>query len=52
MSSQVTLKRRPVLSAHQKQMRFFTGLSIGVCGLIALALFWYLSWSGFDIASR
>jgi hypothetical protein len=52
MSNQVTLKRKPVLSEYQKQMRFFTGLSIVICVLFALVLFWCLSWSGFAIAAR
>ena len=52
MSNQVTTKRKPVLSEYQKQMRFITGLSLVACSLFAFVLFWYLSRSGFAIATR
>jgi hypothetical protein len=31
------------LSAHQKQMRFFTGLSLFLCFLVTVVLFWLLN---------
>lgn len=43
MPNHVTRRAKPVLSFHQKQIRFITGLAVTVCGAVALALFWYLS---------
>ena len=37
--------RRPKrsLSLHQKQIRFFIGLSVGICTLLAILFVWLLS---------
>ena len=40
MSQHAIHRRKPELSAHQKQMRFLTGLSMFVCMLVAVLLFW------------
>ncbi|MDR3460397.1 MAG: hypothetical protein P4N60_23455 [Verrucomicrobiae bacterium] len=47
MSNQVAPRRKRSLSAHQKQMRFFTGLALTGCAVLAAALFWYLNRPGF-----
>jgi high-affinity Fe2+/Pb2+ permease len=52
MSNYVTIKRKLVPSEHQKQIRFITGLSMVAGGLFAFVFFWYLSRSGFAIATR
>jgi hypothetical protein len=36
-------RRKPCLSEHQKQIRFFTGLSVGICTLFAVVFFWLVS---------
>jgi hypothetical protein len=36
-----------MLSGHQKQIRFFTRLSVVICTLFAVALFWLLSRNSF-----
>jgi hypothetical protein len=46
MSNQVVHRRKRSLSAHQKQMRFFTALAIVGCGLLAGGLFWLLNQIG------
>jgi len=44
MSHRQTIRRnKRSLSAHQKQMRFFTGLSLFLCMLLAAAIFWLLN---------
>ena len=40
MTSHTIYRRKPFLSLHQKQMRFFTGLSVIVCTVVVFALFW------------
>jgi hypothetical protein len=40
MSQHAIHRRKPALSAHQKQIRFLTGLSMAVCTLMAGLLFW------------
>jgi len=47
MAHQTTRRRKPVLSDHQKQIRFFTRLSVVICSLFAVALFWLLSRTSF-----
>ena len=39
-------RRKLVLSLHQKQMRFFTRLSVVVYSLSTLALLWFLNRPG------
>jgi hypothetical protein len=39
---------KPYLSEHQKQIRFFIRLSIGLSLLLALAIFLLLNWSSFS----
>ena len=36
-------RRKPVLSGHQKQIRFLTRLSVVMCSLFTLALFWLVN---------
>jgi len=38
-----TYRRKPVLSLHQKEMRFITALSVFICTLVAFAFFWLVS---------
>jgi hypothetical protein len=40
---QTTWRRKPFLSEHQKQIRFLTGLSVGICTLAAIAFFWLMN---------
>lgn len=40
MSHHATRRRKVPLSAHQKQIRFFTRLSVVLCSLLTLAIFW------------
>jgi hypothetical protein len=47
MAYQTTRRRKPVLSEHQKQIRFFTRLSVVLCALFALALLWLLNRTSF-----
>jgi hypothetical protein len=42
-----TCRRKPSLSEHQKQIRFFTGLMVGLCALFAVAFFWLMGRSSF-----
>ncbi len=42
-----TYRRKPVLSFHQKQIRFLTGLSMGVCTLFVVVIFWLVNRSSF-----
>jgi len=49
MSQFAIQRRKRSLSAHQKQMRFFTGLAVMACSLVAAVFFWYLSRPGFVI---
>jgi hypothetical protein len=44
---QAIQRRKRSLSAHQKQMRFFTGLFLFICFLLAVALFWLLNQPSF-----
>lgn len=43
MSNRVVRRRKPVLSEHQKQIRFFTRLSLVICCLFTFAFFWFLN---------
>ena len=36
-------RRKPILSEHQKQMRFFTSLLVGFCALFAFVFFWLVN---------
>jgi hypothetical protein len=47
MQNQNTWKRKPCLSEHQKLIRFLTGLSVGICTLIAVVFFWLVNRPGF-----
>jgi hypothetical protein len=47
MSSRRTQKRKSTLSAHQKEIRFFTLLSVFTGILLFAAFFWLLNWPGF-----
>jgi hypothetical protein len=38
-----TCGRKPCLSEHQKQMRFFTRLLVGICALFAVVFFWLVN---------
>jgi len=40
-------RRKRSLSAHQKQIRFLTGLSMTMSFLLFVALFWFLNRPGF-----
>jgi len=40
-------RKKPILSAHQKQMRLFTGLSILIAFLFIFAIFWFLNRASF-----
>lgn len=42
-----TRRGKPSLSEHQKQIRFFIGLSVGICALVAIVFFWLVSRAGF-----
>jgi hypothetical protein len=41
-----TIRRKRSLSLHEKQMRFFTVLSVVVCAVVMVALLWLLNWAG------
>jgi len=43
MSRYLLAPRKRSLSAHQKQIRFFTRLAMVICSLLALVVFWLLS---------
>jgi hypothetical protein len=47
MAHHITRRKKPVLSAHQKQIRLLTGLSVGITLLFVVALFLLINWSGF-----
>jgi hypothetical protein len=47
MGNHHTRRGKPSLSEYQKQIRFFIGLSVGICALIAIVFFWLLSRAGF-----
>jgi hypothetical protein len=49
MSHQVVRQRKRSLSAHQKQMRFFTVMALVGCGLLTGGLFWFLNHPGFGV---
>jgi multidrug resistance efflux pump len=38
---------KPILTAHQKQIRFFIGLFVVICALLAIAFFWLVNRSSF-----
>lgn len=40
MAYDYTYRRKPILSEHQKQIRFFIGLSVSLCTLFAVVFFW------------
>jgi len=42
-------RRKPILSAHQKQIRFLTGLAGFISFLFVAAIFWVLNRPGFGI---
>jgi hypothetical protein len=39
-------RRKPELSGHQKQIRFFTRLLVVLCSLLTLAVFWFVNHTG------
>jgi hypothetical protein len=45
-------RRKPERSAHQKQIRFLTGLAMAVGLLLFAAVFWYFNHSGFIASAR
>jgi hypothetical protein len=45
MSNPLTHRRKPELSGHQKQMRFLTGLGIGLCAVGFGAVLWLVNHS-------
>jgi|GEM_PF-5786439 hypothetical protein len=47
MPSRRTQKRKPTLSAHQREIRFFTRLSVFAGILLFGAFFWFLNRPGF-----
>ncbi|MDR3458628.1 MAG: hypothetical protein P4N60_14355 [Verrucomicrobiae bacterium] len=47
MSHLVVRPKKRSLSAHQKQMRFFTGLALVACAVLTIGLFWFLNRPGF-----
>jgi hypothetical protein len=40
MSHQAKRGRKPELSGHQKQIRFLTRLSVIICSLLTLGVYW------------
>jgi hypothetical protein len=47
MGNHHTRRGKPSLSLHQKQIRFFIGLSVGICALFAIVFFWLVNRPGF-----
>ncbi len=43
MANQLAHRRKPELSAHQKQMRFLTGLGMVVCMVLFAAMLWLVN---------
>jgi hypothetical protein len=43
---------KPELSAHQKQIRFFTGLAMALGFILFGAVFWFFNQSGFALSTR
>jgi hypothetical protein len=43
MINHVVRRQKRSLSWHQKQIRFFIGLSVGICALLAIAFFWLVN---------
>ena len=43
MPNQLAHRRKPERSAHQKQMRFLTGLGMVVCTMLLAALLWLVN---------
>ena len=43
MGNHNTRRPKRSLSLHQKQIRFFIGLSVSICTLLAILFFWLLS---------
>ena len=46
MPNNAIRRPKPELSGHQKQIRFFTRLSVILCSLITFAVFWLVNRSG------
>jgi len=38
-----TRRGKPSLSEHQKQIRFFIGLFVAICTLLAILFFWLVN---------
>jgi len=36
-------RRKPMLSPHQKQIRFFTRMSVFICALLTVAIFFFVN---------
>jgi len=49
MSHYPIYRRKPVLSLHQKQIRFLTGLSVIICSLFGFAFFWMVNWLSYTV---
>lgn len=50
MANHIVNRQKRSLSLHQKQIRFFIGLSVATSVLLAISIFLLLNWS--SIASR
>ena len=46
MPHHVTRRRKPELSAHQKQIRFITRLAVLLCSSLTVVVFWLVSRTG------
>ena len=47
MPDNATRRRKLELSDHQKQIRFFTRLSVVICSSVVFVFFWFMSRSNF-----
>jgi hypothetical protein len=46
MRNHATRRRKPELSGHQKQIRFFTRVCVVLCSLVTLAVLWVVNHAG------
>jgi hypothetical protein len=46
MPHQAIRRRKPALTGHQKQIRFFTRVSVVLCSLLTFAVFWLVNRMG------
>jgi hypothetical protein len=47
MTYRISGRNKLGLSEHQKQIRFLTGLSVGICTLLAILFCWLMNRSSF-----